>query len=67
MFAIRLDQILEVEDFDRLKSLQRDGDGGVELDGHSCGCAATYDLWHQRFIRGESSSFMIRAVSRAWM
>jgi len=48
MFAIRLDQVLEANELSELQRVQPKCEE-VEVDGHSYGCAATYDLWHQRF------------------
>jgi hypothetical protein len=45
-----LDQVLATEDLEGLRRVSARSEK-VEMDGTTYGCAATYDLWHQRFGR----------------
>jgi transposase InsO family protein len=51
LFLIRLDRILQADELDDLKTAQPacDPEDMLSRDGTAYGCAATYDLWHQRF------------------
>ena len=51
LFLIRLDNMLKAEDLESMKSQQpqTDPEDLISSEGKTYGCAATYDLWHQRF------------------
>mmetsp|Transcript_10917 Transcript_10917/g.14195 ORF Transcript_10917/g.14195 Transcript_10917/m.14195 type:complete len:154 (+) Transcript_10917:768-1229(+) len=50
LFIFRIDEVLKAEELYELSEIEKGlSNDTYENDGHSFGCAATYDLWHQRF------------------